>query len=161
MRREALLFLVLKSVQFLTLINCQHAGEICDSDSDCYPWLTCFNDECTPCRKVDTMCDKNSTGYLSQCCDGTTCELIPGFNGTSRCKPNRNKCLTDANCSGGLSCLLRLGKCGICNQIGTTCKLPYDTLECCSSYCRLSNDGISGTCADPRNYNRRLFLVVG
>jgi hypothetical protein len=147
MRPEVLL--VLQTILLYNLGSCQHAGETCQIDEDCDSWLACVNNVCTACRKVDTTCEPTGSGFLSECCPGTTCEIIPGLYGTSRCEPNKNKCLTDIDCSGGLKCLFRLGKCGMCHPNGETCTLPYDSLECCSSYCRIGSQG-RGKCADPR-----------
>lgn len=137
---------------FLNLCSCQHIGYRCRSESDCDPWLACVNRVCTACNKVDTTCDPNSnsnSNFLSQCCSGLTCESIPGRNGTHMCRPNQNRCTTDADCS-VFKCLIRIGKCGQCKRNGFRCKLPYDDMPCCSDYCRIGvfMDG-SGICSNP------------
>ena len=86
----------------------------------------------TRCIPQNALCDDS----MWSCCKGTTCEPIPSLN-TSMCMPNNNNCRKDSDCSGGLGCMIRLGKCGLCNSIGHRCTLPYDKLECCSSYCAL------------------------
>jgi len=65
------------------------------------------------------------------CCDGTTCELIPGSD-TARCVPRQNKCQSDSDCVGGLRCVVRLNKCGICGSIDTLCT---HNSNCCSNIC--------------------------
>ncbi|CCV01743.1 hypothetical protein IIV22_066L [Invertebrate iridescent virus 22] len=147
--------LLLQTILLCTLSNAQHSGSTCQLDSDCDSWLSCINGLCTSCAKAGNICEPGATTGFFKCCDGsnTTCELIPGRNNTSQCMPNNNNCRTNADCSYGLSCLMRLGKCGLCHPNGEKCTLPYDTLECCSSYCRIGVyiDG-SGMCADPRHY---------
>ncbi|ADO00346.1 hypothetical protein WIV_gp004 [Wiseana iridescent virus] len=156
MKREVLL--VLPILLLVDLYNCQNPGDIgsvCQRDEDCHSYLACSHNVCTACVKNGVVCEPGATGFLSKCCDGTTCELIPGFNGTSVCVPNHNNCKTNADCSyGTTACLFRLGKCGFCHPNGERCTLPYDSLECCSSYCRIGmyTDG-SGACADPRDYS--------
>ena len=143
--------ILLKALLLCHLGSCS-INDTCQNDSDCDSWLACSNGLCTACGVVDTICEQGSIGFLNDCCSGTTCEPIPGLN-HSRCRPNKNSCSTDLICTGGLRCLFRLGKCALCNPNGEKCTLPYDDLECCSSYCRLgtNNDG-SGICADPRHY---------
>jgi hypothetical protein len=91
-----------------------------------------------------------------ECCPNTTCELIPGLN-VSMCTGSsiRNNCVKDADCSAGLACLVRLGKCGICSPYGQKCTLPFSPdlrsgadAECCSGYCALY--GGEGICSDPK-----------
>lgn len=133
------------------------AGDRCFSDADCDPWLGCENNVCSWCKKETVVCNVNDTGILSKCCDGTTCESIPGLN-LNWCAPNENKCTADTDCSHGLKCILRLGKCGVCLSDGEKCSLPYDTLECCNSWCAINNNG-QGICADPRAHIINLHQV--
>jgi hypothetical protein len=149
MRQEVLLLVQLLLTSFC---YCQHTGDTCHSNSDCDSWLTCINNECTACLRQDVRCDPHTSGFDSQCCEGTTCENIPGLNG-SQCRPHENICSNDAQCSGGLKCLQRIGKCGLCHSNGEHCSLPYDDLECCSSYCNISTNG-SGVCTNLRHWNR-------
>lgn len=155
MKREVLL--VLPILLLVDLYNCQSPGDIgsrCQRNEDCHSYLACSHNVCTACVKPGIVCIPGATGFLSKCCDGTTCELIPGLNGTSQCMPNSNNCQTNADCSYPYSCLFRFDKCGLCHPNGERCTLPYDSLECCSSYCRigLNPDG-SGMCADPQEYS--------
>jgi len=110
-------------------------GGHCGSDADCMSFESCQNGRCTLCTKEGAVC---RTEFLAwPCCDGSTCEYIPGLN-TTMCVPRQNKCQTDSDCIGGLRCVVRLGKCGICRDFGEKCTLPYDSLECCSGYCKTS-----------------------
>jgi hypothetical protein len=130
-----------------TCVVAQHIDSSCRTDSNCDSWLACRNGKCTACAKESTTCIKNATGFLSQCCAGTTCEPIPGLN-SSHCVSNNNNCRRHADCPHELNCLRRLGKCGYCHYDGKECTLPYDNLECCSSYCGFSSSGKT-YCADP------------
>lgn len=147
------IFLLFLQVILFSLSSCHHTGDTCQKDSDCDYWLTCVNNVCDACRKVGTRCEPGATGFLTECCQGSTCEAIPGLNGTSQCRPNKNKCLSNRECSDGLKCLMRLGKCGMCRENGEKCSLPYDDLECCSSYCKITENSVTGTCSDPRISN--------
>ena len=117
------------------------------------------------CIPQNAICDDKS---IWSCCEGTTCESIPfartktmdnlaglpRLMNISMCMPNNNNCQKDSDCSGGLGCIVRLGKCGFCKSIGKSCTLPYDKLECCSSYCALRrNEDGRGVCADPTLYS--------
>ena len=128
-----------------------HIGQDCSSDAEgnCLSFESCENGKCVLCTKQNAIC-----GGLSnwRCCEGTTCESIPGLldnaetNGRM-CVPNNNNCRIDADCSGGLRCIARLGKCGLCHSNGEKCTLPYDKYECCSSYCAINLNNT--VCADP------------
>lgn len=148
MKSEILLLLQILLV-FTSCYARSHTGGSCQSNSDCDSWLTCIDGVCTACRPSGSVCDPNGTGFLSQCCSGTTCEPIPGLNHTSQCMANNNRCLTDEDCSYGLFCLKRLDKCGLCHPNGMKCTLPFDTLECCSSYCKIQDDTGNAICGDP------------
>lgn len=123
----------------------------CQTDSDCNSWLACVNNVCTACSNIGSSCQKNGTGYLSECCPNTTCEDIPGLNSTL-CVTSKNSCSTDKDCLPSLQCIQRLGKCGVCHPDGTACTLPYDSLECCSNYCRITDEIGNAVCADPQKY---------
>ena len=111
-------------------------GTACQTDSDC-GWLACVDHQCQMCGKAGTTCQ---SGGLT-CCKGTICQPIYGLNSSS-CVPS--SCQSSEECPTGFGCLLRLGKCGLCKTEGLSCTLPYDSEECCSSWCDLS--GSSGTC---------------
>src|SRR5574344_2572205 len=131
--------LIIQAILLFKLGQCQIPGDIgspCQKDEDCYSYYACSNGVCTACAKLNAACTPGATGFLEKCCDGTTCEPIPGLNNTNMCRRNNNNCLTDADCKKYEKCLFRLGKCGFCNANGERCTLPYDTMECCSSYCR-------------------------
>jgi hypothetical protein len=108
------------------------------------------------CIPQNALCTHDAT--LSQryaCCPNTTCELIPGLNSTM-CMPNDDKCVRDSDCSAGLACLVRIGKCGICSPYGQKCSLPFSAdSECCSGYCALHHTG-EGICSDP---NLTIFTI--
>lgn len=113
----------------------------CESDQDCLSFESCQKSKCKLCSKQDVIC---GSGW--PCCENTSCVHIPNL-GVSMCKKNQNKCRTDSDCTGGLHCLIRLGKCGICLTNGERCTLPHYTYECCSSYCAMHlNETV---CADP------------
>lgn len=156
MKCEILLFI---QILLVGLSSCRNVGVTCQTESDCFPWLACVDNVCEACRKVGTVCEPNATGFLSTCCTGYTCEEIPGLNGTSQCRPNNNNCLTDKDCLDGLNCLFRLGKCGICHKNGQKCTLPYDNLECCSSYCKFIENDVGGECSDPKAMYKFWFAL--
>ena len=91
--------LLLQTILLCTLSNAQHAGSTCQSNSDCDSWLSCLNHVCTACAKAGNICEPGTTTGLLKCCEGsgTTCELIPGLNGTSQCMPNNNNCQSNSN----------------------------------------------------------------
>lgn len=128
--------------------NC-HIGQKCASDEHCLSFEACDDGKCVLCHKRYASCTFMSSWG---CCKGNTCEEIPGLlneygSQQSMCVPNNNRCKTNADCGGGLRCLARLGKCGLCHNNGESCSLPYDKYECCSSYCAIHlNDTV---CADP------------
>jgi hypothetical protein len=119
-----------------------HIGQDCVSDENCLSFESCENGKCVLCTKQNAICSYGNW----RCCEGTTCESIPGLE-KEMCVPNNNNCRTDADCSGGLRCLARLGKCGLCHSNGEKCTLPYDKYECCSSYCAIHLNNT--VCADP------------
>ncbi len=124
----------------------------CQTDEDCNGWLSCVNNTCTACAKIGSSCQKNGSGYLSNCCPSTTCEHVIGLSATL-CMPLNNNCLTDKDCEQtGLQCLMRVGKCGACHPDGTKCTLPYDSIECCSNYCKIIDNVGNAICADPSKY---------
>lgn len=133
--------------------------EWCVQDSDCGGGFGCKiqTGKCDLCYKNDDMC----IGKILECCNGR-CDPVSGT-----CQKNistksinlvdvdniNSTCTTSEDCSQGFGCLFRLGKCGLCYSIGERCTLPYDSLECCSSYCRIGvNIDGSGVCADPRHF---------
>lgn len=127
-----------------------HIGQDCSSDQNCLSFESCENGKCVLCTKQNVLC--SGIGNW-RCCEGTTCEGIPGLvdnvdRQEKMCVPNNNNCRTDADCSGGLRCLARLGKCGLCHTNGEKCTLPYDKYECCSSYCAIHLNNT--VCSDPR-----------
>lgn len=156
MRLEVLLVLQLVlpifGVSKYTLPSAQknNVDQPCQTDSDCYPWLACSNNVCSVCKKVGATCIPGETGFLAECCEGTSCLKLGGSNYT-HCIPGNNKCSTDADCFHNLKCLFRLGECGYCKSDGEACTLPYDDLECCSSYCRIGEYGY-GVCANASHF---------
>jgi hypothetical protein len=128
-------------VLLLAGIHC-HIGQDCSSDENCLSFESCERGKCVLCTKQNAICSSDNW----RCCEGNTCESIPGLE-QKMCVPNNNNCRTNADCSGGLRCLARLGKCGLCHSNGEKCTLPYDTYECCSSYCAIHLNNT--VCADP------------
>lgn len=116
-------------------VNGQNKGSPCQDDSDCNSWLACVNNICTGCGKIGTTCSPS----MSPCCEGSYCLHIEAGN-FSQCVPNNEtgNCVTDADCSRGLKCVIRLNKCGICKNDNEPCSMPYDDVECCSNFCDLS-----------------------
>lgn len=127
----------------------------CNNDNNCYPWHHCIDNKCIRCAPVNSMCNGEDDSTSWDCCKGTTCEPIPGFT-NPHCRPNQNNCTHDNDCGpkSGLSCLKRIGKCGLCRDNGELCTLVNDTKECCSGFCDISATvpkskvGIMGRCVD-------------
>ena len=142
MRREVLL--ALHVILLFNLGNCQ--SDTCQSNADCDNWLTCVEGVCTWCSRPGATCESGS--FSQGCCPGTICQEVQGLN-SSICMPSQ--CSNDSDCPSGYGCLLRLGKCGLCHADGERCTLPYDTLECCSSWCALS--GVEGVCKNPYSWH--------
>lgn len=155
MKQVFLLFQTILLLCTLSNTQPQHVGDKCQSNSDCDAWLSCLNNVCTACAKPGNICIPGTTIGFFKCCDGsnTTCELIPGLNGTNRCMRNQNNCNNDSDCAYGLFCLKRLGKCGLCHPNGERCTISNSKFECCSGYCKTdiyNDDSESGICDDPR-----------
>lgn len=137
-----IVFVFLQIILLLLCKSTAHIGNNCSSNANCLDFEKCENNTCVLCTSQNAVC----YDYSWPCCEGTSCQEIPNLN-TSMCVPNNNNCKSDVDCVGGLRCIVRLGKCGICNSNGKHCTLPYDSLECCSSYCAIHIDG--GICTDP------------
>ena len=123
-------------------------GGKCTNDINCENWLTCVDGICTQCSATNSVCGHNRD-LNWPCCKDTTCESIPGLD-NYHCRPNKNNCVYDSDCShSGLKCLRRVGKCGICRPTGDACTLIGDVRECCSNFCDISV-GLNGTgiCVD-------------
>jgi hypothetical protein len=140
---RTVIILALQALLLYNITSTQHVGSHCKTDLNCDSWLTCSKMKCSTCAKESTTCTKNTT----ICCEGLICEPIPGIK-SSHCVSNNNNCIRDSDCPHELKCLRRLGKCGYCHNDGEACTLPYDNLECCSSYCGVDSDGDT-FCADP------------
>ena len=127
-------------------LNTGRKGDECEVNSDCNAWLNCENNICKWCSRETFVC--NSRYENVNCCDGTRCEIVPGSMGTSMCLYNHNMCVSTGQCPQPLKCLMRLGKCGMCKNIGEACTLPHrEDSECCSSHCKISSNG-TGVCTD-------------
>jgi hypothetical protein len=157
--------------------------ESCTQHSDCGGGFGCKNrtGKCDLCYKENDLCI-GKPGERLECCNGE-CDPVTGMcqiredvtegykyfidiadiNGTVIISNNRlttngidfenTTCKSNDDCTQGFGCLFRTGKCGLCHPIGERCTLPYDSLECCSSYCRIGvNADGSGVCADPRQF---------
>lgn len=153
--------------------------ESCTKHSDCGGGFGCKKrtGKCDLCYKDNDLCI-GKPGKRLECCSGecnpvtgicqgssiyTTTINVTDQNGTVVISHNylvsgmidnsNSSCTVTSDCSKGFGCLSRLGKCGLCHPNGERCTLPYDSLECCSSYCRIGvNADGSGVCADPRNF---------
>lgn len=102
------------------------AGDSCESDSSCLPWLSCVNNVCTQCGKLHTYCD-NTTW---PCCKGTKCFQYPG--NPSICT---QKCSRDSQCPYTQGCLKDEGVCVDCVRVGQKCD-PITRWPCCSGSCQ-------------------------
>lgn len=170
--------------------------ESCTQHSDCGGGFGCKNrtGKCDLCYKENDLCI-GKPGERLECCNGE-CDPVTGMcqiredvtegykysidvvdvNGTVVISNNHltsngidlknTTCKSKGDCLQEFGCLFRTGKCGLCHPIGERCTLPYDSLECCSSYCRIGvNADGSGVCADPRQFQpetaTRSFFVMG
>lgn len=136
MRLEVLLVLQL----VLPIYTQNTVDEECYEDSDCMGYLACHNNICSACRKERTSCTPGATGFLEECCEGTTCHVLAASNITM-CLPGTNKCQTDADCAVRLKCMPTYGECGFCKDNGEPCIQPIDDLVCCSSFCKIGPYG--------------------
>jgi hypothetical protein len=125
--------------------------ESCTQHSDCGGGFGCKNrtGKCDLCYKEDDLCI-GKPGERLECCNGE-CNPVTGMCQIREVE--NTTCKSNDDCTQGFGCLFRTGKCGLCHPIGERCTLPYDSLECCSSYCRIGvNADGSGVCADPRQF---------
>jgi hypothetical protein len=147
--------------------------ESCTQHSDCGGGFGCKKrtGKCDLCYKENDLCI-GKPGERLECCNGE-CDPVSGLcqvgkvttegckysidvtdvNGSNGVDLENTTCKSKDDCLQGFGCLFRTGKCDLCHPIGERCTLPYDSLECCSSYCRIGiNADGSGVCADPRHF---------
>lgn len=132
--------------------------ESCTQHSDCGGGFGCKNrtGKCDLCYKENDLCI-GKPGERLECCNGE-CDPVTGICQIrevtdSLINLENTTCKSKDDCLQGFDCLFRTGKCGLCHPIGERCTLPYDSLECCSSYCRIGvNADGSGVCTDPRQF---------